>query len=86
MKVALPLTKDIVAPLGLTTTSSAIDAGIQKKVNGSGTTTLIVSNEEMNNIMEIVETLESSGIILRGITKTIEKKTKFKNADFYECY
>ena len=37
---------------------------------------LIISNEEMNNIMKIVQTLEDSNISLKGITKTIEKETK----------
>ena len=49
MKVATPLAKNVLAPLGLTTAASAIDAGIQKKekkIHGSGTTTLIISNDE----------------------------------------
>ena len=45
MKVAVPLAKNILVPLGNTTAVSAIDAGIQKKIHGSGTTTLIISNE-----------------------------------------
>ena len=45
MKVAVPLAKNILAPLGITTASSAIDAGIKKKIHGSGNTTLIISNE-----------------------------------------
>ena len=36
---------------------SAADAAIQKKIHGSGTTVLIISNEEMENIMEIVKSL-----------------------------
>ena len=43
MKVAVPLAKNILAPLGITSAASAIDAGIQKKIHGSGTTTLIIS-------------------------------------------
>ena len=56
MKVAVPLGKNIFAPLGITAAASAIDAGIQK-IHGSGTTTLVMSNEEMNNIMKIVQVL-----------------------------
>ena len=41
MKVAVPLVKNVLAPLGITVAASAIDAGIQKKIHGSGTTTLI---------------------------------------------
>ena len=54
MKIAVPLAKNVLAPLGITAAASAIDAGIQKKIHGSGTTTLIISNEEMNDIMKIV--------------------------------
>ena len=42
MKVAIPLAKNVLAPLGITAAASAIDAGIQTKIHGSGTTTLII--------------------------------------------
>ena len=48
----------------------------KKKIHGSGTTTLIISNEEMNDIMKIVQALEDSNILLKGVTKTIKNKTK----------
>ena len=51
MKVAVPLAKNNLAPLGITEAASTIDAGIQKKIHGSGRTTLIISNEEMNDVM-----------------------------------
>ena len=51
MKVAIPLAKTVLAPLGITAAASAIDAGIQKKKHASGTTSLIISDEEMNDIM-----------------------------------
>ena len=54
MKVAIPIAKNILAPLGITAAASAIDAGIQKKIQGSGATTLIISNDEMNDITKIV--------------------------------
>ena len=78
MKVAVPLAKNVLTPLGITAAASALDAGIQKKIHGSGTTTLIISNEEMNNIMKIVQALEDLNILLKGVTKTIknEKRTK----------
>ena len=50
MKVAVPIKKKILAPLGLTAAMSAIDGTIQKKIHGSGTTTLIISNEERNEL------------------------------------
>ena len=53
MKVAIPLAKSILTPLGITVAASSVDAGIQKKEkHGSGTTTLIISNEEMNGYNE----------------------------------
>ena len=71
MKVALPLAKNVLAPVGLTAAMSAIDGSIQKKIHGSGIK-LIIEQEDMNDIMEIIEGLENSGILLKGVTKTIE--------------
>ena len=82
MKGAVSLAKNILAPFGITTTASVIDAGIQKKIHGSGTTTLIISNEEMNDIMKIVEGLEDSKILLKGVTKTIKNKAKEQKVGF----
>ena len=85
LKTGLPLLKSVIKPLGLlglTAASSAIDAGVQKKIYGSGTTTLVISNEEMNNIMKIVQALEDSNILLKGVTKTIKNKTKEQKEDF----
>ena len=76
MKVAVPSAKNILAPLGITAAASAIDAGIQKKIHGSGTTTLMISNKEMNDILKIVQALEDSNILLKGIAKTIKNETK----------
>ena len=76
MKVAIPLAKDVLDPLGITAAAPENDAGIQKKIHGSGTTTLIISNEEMNDIMKIVQALEDSNILLKGVTKTIKNETK----------
>ena len=78
MKVAIPLVKDVLAPLGITAAASVIDAGIQKKIHGSGTATLIISNEEMNGIMKIAQALEDSNILLKGFTKAIKNETKDK--------
>ena len=73
MKVAVALAKNILASLGITAAASSIDAVIQKKkIHDSGTTTLIVSNEEINDIMKIVQALEDSNILSKGVTKTIE--------------
>ena len=81
MKAAIPLAKYVLAPLGITATALAIDIGIQKKVHGSGTTTLIISNEEMNDIMKIIQALEDSDTLLKGVTKT-KNETKEQKGGF----
>ena len=73
MKIAIPLAKNVLASLGITAAASGTDAGIQKKIDGSGTTTLIISNEEINDIMKFVQDLEDSNILLKGVTKTIQR-------------
>ena len=82
MKVVVPLAKNILTPLGITTAALAVDAGIQKKIHGSGTTTLIISKEEMNSIMKIVKALEDSNILLKGVTKSIRNETKGQKGGF----
>ena len=85
MKVAIPLAKNVLAPLGITAAASAIDAGIQKKIHGSGrpsSTTLIISNKEIKDIMKIIQTLEESNILLKGVTKTIKNETKEQKGGF----
>ena len=65
MKIVLtPLAKSVLAPLGLSAASLATDAAIQKKIFGSGTTALIISNEEMDDIMKIVKSLEESSLLI----------------------
>ena len=79
MKVAVSLAKNILAPLGITADASAINAWTQKKIHGPGcplSTTLIISNKEINDIIKIVQALEDSNILLQRITKTIKNETK----------
>ena len=82
MKVAVPLRKNILAPLGITAAASEIDAGIQEEIHRSGTTTLIISNKEMNDMMKIVEALEDSNILLKGVTKAVKNETKEEKRGF----
>ena len=81
MKVAMPLAKNVLAPLGLTAAMSAVDGSIQKKIDGSGVK-LIIEQEDMNYIMKIIEALENSGILLKGVSKTIENETKEQRGGF----
>ena len=80
--VIKPLAKSVSIPLGLTAAASAADAGIQKKLFGSGTTTLVISNEEMNDIMKIVQALEDLNNLLKGVTETIKNETKEQKGGF----
>ena len=60
---------------------SAIDGGIQKKIHGSRVK-LIIEEEDMKDIMKIIEALENSGILLKGVSKTIENETKEQRGGF----
>ena len=81
MKVALPLAKNVLAPLGLTAAMSAIDGSIQKKIHGLGVK-LIIEQEDMNDIMKIIKALENSDILLKGESKTIKNETKEQKGGF----
>ena len=60
---------------------SAIDGSIQKKIHGSGVK-LIIEQEDVNDIIKIIEALENSGILLKGVNKTIENETKEQRGGF----
>ena len=81
MKVAMPLAKNVLAPSGLTAPMSAIDGSMQNKIHGSGVK-LIIEQEDMNDIIKIIEAFENSGILLKGVTKTIENETKEQRGGF----
>ena len=85
MKVALPLAKNVLAPLGLTAAMSAIHGSIQKKIHGSGLK-LIIEQEDMNDIMKIIEALENSGILLKGVSKIIQNETKEQRGVFLSMF
>ena len=85
LKAGLTLLKSVIKPLGLlvlTAASLAINAGVLKKRYGSGKTTLVISNEEMNDIMKIVQVLENSNILLKDVTQTIKNETKEQKGRF----
>ena len=86
LRSGLPLMKSVInllaksglIPLGLTAAASAADAGIHKKILGSGhnNTTLIISNDEMDDILKTVKSLEESGVLLKGVSETIQNEAK----------
>ena len=71
-----PFAKSVLLPLRLSAEILAADAGIQKKMYGSGTTALIIWNGEMEDIMEIVKSLEESRLLIKVISKTIKNEAK----------
>ena len=92
LKTGLPLIKNVIKllvksiliPLGLTAAALAADAGIHKKILGSGhnNTTLIISNVEMDDILKIVKSLENSGVLLKGASETIQHEAKEQRGGF----
>ena len=82
MKVAMPLAKNVLAPLGIFAAISAIDGSIKKKMLGAGTTTLIILNDEMDDILKIVKSLENSGLLLKGVSETIQHEAKEQRGGF----
>ena len=84
--VIKPLAKSVLVPLGLTAAASAADAGIHKKILGSGndhnSTILIISNNEMDDILKIIKSLEDSGVLLKGVSETIQNEAKEQRGGF----
>ena len=82
--VIKPLAKSVLVPLGLTAAASAVDAGIHKKILGSGhnNTILIISNDEIEDILKIVRSLEDSGLLLKVVSETIQNEAKEQKGGF----
>ena len=84
LKTDLSLLKDVLnllaknglIPFGLTAATSATDPAIQNNIFGSGMTTLIISNKEMNDIMKIAKSREESGLFIKGVSETIKNEAK----------
>ena len=74
------LAKSVLMPLGLT--AAATDGAIHKKMFGSGATTLIISNEEMNDIMKIIKSLEEPGLLINSVSETIKNEAKQQKGGF----
>ena len=79
-----PLAKSVLIPLGSTAAASAADAGIHKRILGYGNmTTLILSNDEIGDIIKIVKSLEGSGLLLKGVTETVQNEVKEQKGEFF---
>ena len=80
--VIKPLAKSISIPLGLTAAASATDLAIHLRMFGSGFTTIIIYNEEMEDIMKIVKSLAESGLLIKGVRETIKNEAKEQKGGF----
>ena len=91
LKTGLPLIKNVLKslaksdlfPLGLIVAASATDVAIHRKMFGSRVTTLIISNEEINDIMKIVNTLKESGLLIKDVSETIKNEAKEHKGGFF---
>ena len=77
-----PLAKSVFLPLVSSAGMLAVDAAIQRNIYRSGTKALIISNEEMRDLMKIVKSLEELGLLLKGISKRIKNETKHQKGRF----
>ena len=94
-----PLAKSVSIPLGVTTAASATDAALHKKMFGSRRpplditsyhsnlawrmTTLIISNDEKNDIMKIIRSLEGSRLLIKDVSEIIENEAKEQKVGFF---
>ena len=99
LETRLPVIKNIIKPLatsvlislGLTVAAWAVDAGIHEKIleyahpldSDSHTTTLIISNDEREDIMKIVTSLEDSGLLIKGVSKAVQNEAKEQKGGFF---
>ena len=82
IKPELPLIKNVIKPLAISVLIPLELTAAAKKILGSGTATLIISNEKMNNIMKIIQALEDSNILLKEVTKTVQNEVKEQKGGF----
>ena len=84
----MPVLKSAIKPLGmlgLTAAASATDAAVNKKILGSGNhTILIICNNDMQNLLKMVKSLQDSGILLDGVTETVTNEIKEQKVGFYQ--
>ena len=77
-----PSAKSIFITLRLLARMSAADAAIQKRTHGSGITALLISNEEIEDLVKTVKSFEKSGFLVRGISDRIKNKAKEQKGGF----
>ena len=80
--VLTQLAKSVLTQFRLTTAASATDGSIQKKLFGSGTTALIISNEEMKDIIKIIKSLKEFDLLIKGVKEITKNEAKEKRRGF----
>ena len=94
--VIKPSAKSVLIPPGLTEAASVADGGIHKKILVSGhyrtlssvshihpsCATLIISNNEMENVIKVVKSFDDSGLLLKGVTETVQNEVKEQKGGF----
>ena len=83
--VLTPISENVLLLLGVTAVVSVSDAAIQNKIYGSGMTTMIIWNKEMKNIMKMVTSLEEPGLLIKGVSNTIENEANKQKVGFLAC-
>ena len=88
LKTGLPLIKNVITPLARSvliplelTAAAAADAGIHY-ILGSGNTTLIISNKDMEDLIKIVKSPEDSGLLLKRVTESVQNEVKEQKGGF----
>ena len=74
--VLIALAKPVLLPFGLSAAMSDAVAAIQKNLHGLGMTALIISDEEIKDIMKMFKSLEESELLIKGISETIKNEAK----------
>ena len=90
LKTGLQLIKDVIKPLaksvlillGLTAATLAADVEYIKKIGSGNVTTLITSNNEIEDIIKVVKSLEDSVLLLDGVAKTVQNEVKEQEGGF----
>ena len=83
MKIVLtPLAESVLILLRLAPAASATDGAIQKKIHGLRKTKLIMSNEEMKDIMKIVKSYKESELLIKFDSETIKNEAKEQKGRF----
>ena len=86
LETGLPSTKNLLKPLPTSVLSVSRRCSYSKEICGSGTTTLIITNEEIKDIMEIVEYLKEFGLLIKSVRETIKNEVKEQKGRFLSMF